>query len=93
MNREEKKRQINIRVPQDEAKGAYANFLRIMQSREEFVLDFGNVFGNEGVLTARIFVSPGHLKRIVKVLAATLKKYEDKWGEIEEGKGTPKIGF
>ena len=93
MNAQKQQRKINIQVPREEMKGVYANLLRVLHSKEEFCLDFANVFGEQGVLAARVFVSPGHLKRIVRTLAQTLKKYEATWGQIDESGDQPQIGF
>jgi len=36
-----------------------------------------------GAVTARIIVSPGHMKRVVAALNENIAKYEQKFGEIE----------
>jgi hypothetical protein len=35
-----------------------------------------------GSVTARIILSPGHVKRVVSVLAENLRKYEEAFGAI-----------
>jgi len=65
-------------------KGVYANMMQVAHNREEFVLDFMNVLPPTGSVTARVVVSPGHLKRIVKALTENLKRYEDSFGQIRE---------
>ena len=55
-----------------------------LHSREEFILDFFNLFPPKGILSARIITSPGHLKRIMKGLQKTLDNYEKKFGPITE---------
>jgi ABC-type Na+ transport system ATPase subunit NatA len=51
---------------------------------EEFLLDFVNVFPPEGIVNARIIISPGHLKRVIRALVENVRKYEDHHGEIPE---------
>ena len=53
-------------------------------TREEFILDFINMVPPQGVVTARIITSPGHLKRLIGALATNLKHHEANFGEIEE---------
>ncbi|HYL05498.1 MAG TPA: DUF3467 domain-containing protein [Thermoanaerobaculia bacterium] len=65
-------------------KGRYSNLLRIAHTREEFILDFINLLPPQGVVTARILTSPGHLKRIIRALSANLERYEQSFGPIQE---------
>jgi len=89
-------KEIKIKIGDNELKGVYANLMRVMHTKEEFVLDFANVvFPQEGgIVTARVITSPGHLKRIIRALEENLKRYEEKFGKIEEAKEPEtKIGF
>jgi len=86
-------REIKIKFTDDVLRGVYANLMQITHTREEFVLDFANVFPPGGIVTSRVIVSPGHLKRIVKALSENMKKYEGKFGPVEEAKGPGEIGF
>ncbi len=89
------KREIKIKIRDEQMKGSYANFMKVSHSKEEFVLDFGNLVPPRGIITSRIITSPGHLKRIVGALQKNLKLYEEKFGKIEEAKIPQKreIGF
>lgn len=75
---------INVKATEDMLKGVYANLLVITHSKEEYLLDFMTVVGGEGSLVARVFMSPGHLKRTIKALEENLSKYEQKFGAIIE---------
>ena len=75
---------INVKIGDEELKGRYSNLLRITHTREEFILDFINLVPPQGMVTARIVTSPGHLKRIVQALAANLSRYEEAHGPIPE---------
>ncbi len=68
--------------------------MQILHTKEEFVLDFLNIFPPTGTLNARIILSPGHLKRMLKAIEENLKKYEAQFGQISESEA-PKssIGF
>ena len=86
--------QIQIKAGDAEIKGVYSNLVEIKHSKEEFCLDFMNVFPPLGALTARIIMSPGHLKRLITALNKNLEKYEKNFGTIEEAKEPERpIGF
>lgn len=80
----EKSPNFNIKIGDEELKGRYSNLLRVTYTREEFFLDFINLVPPQGVVTARVVTSPGHLKRIVRALSSTLKRYEEAHGAISE---------
>jgi hypothetical protein len=75
---------LNVKISDDELKGRYSNLLRIAHTREEFILDFINLLPPQGIVTARILTSPGHLKRIIHALSANLDRYEQTFGAIVE---------
>jgi hypothetical protein len=81
---ENKTQTVNIKIGDEEQKGRYSNLLRIAHSREEFILDFINLVPPQGVVTARVVTSPGHLKRIVRALQENLERYESAYGVIQE---------
>lgn len=86
--------QLQIKVDDKTLQGLYANAMQVQHSKEEFVLDFMNVFPPAGTLQARILVSPAHMKRIVAVLKENIERYESANGKIEAGESpTGEIGF
>lgn len=86
--------QIKIKAADDVLAGKYCNFMNIMHSKGEFVMDFTSLFPPNGTLNARIITSPGHMKRIVAAMRDNLKKYEEKFGAIEVAKvPNNEIGF
>lgn len=86
--------QIQVKASDEKIKGEYANVMQVLHTKEEFVLDFLNVFPPTGTLNARVIVSPGHFKRMVAAMAENLKKYEVQFGEVapSEAPQSP-IGF
>ncbi|RLE09621.1 DUF3467 domain-containing protein [Candidatus Aerophobetes bacterium] len=84
MSNQVQKKDIKVKITDDVLKGVYANQMNVINTREEFILDFVNIFPPGGIVNARIIISPGHLKRIVKTLAIALERYEEKFGEIVE---------
>ncbi len=89
--------QINIKIDDAILKGAYANAMGVSHAKEEFVLDFMNIYPwqKTGVVSARVITSPGHVKRIYKALDENIKKYEKQFGKIEEAQAPSagEIGF
>jgi len=75
---------LRVKVPEEVARGAYANTMAVFHTREEFVLDFLNVFPPAGIATARVITSPGHVKRIIRTLTENMKRYEERFGEVKE---------
>jgi len=75
---------IPIKFPERILPGVYANQMVVSHTREEFLIDFLNVFPPEGVVNARVIVSPGHLKRMIRALTDNLGRYEAKFGPILE---------
>lgn len=69
--------------------GVYANQMVVSHTKEEFILDFMNLFPPEGVVNARVIISPGHMKRIIRALTRNLENYEQKFGSVEEAQAPP----
>lgn len=88
------KGEIQIKAKEEDLKGVFANLAIISHTKEEFCLDFINLFAPNPVLTARVILTPAHIKRLTSALEDNIKKYEEKFGKIEaENKETPSIGF
>ena len=80
----EQKQEIKVNFPEKLHGGVYANNMIVTHTKEEFVLDFLAVFPPQGMLNARVIISPGHLKRLIKALQENLGKYETRFGAIQE---------
>jgi hypothetical protein len=79
----EQKQEIKVNFPEKLHGGVYANNMIVTHTKEEFVMDYLMVVPPAGAVTARIIVSPGHMKRVVAALNENIAKYEQKFGEIE----------
>ena len=81
---------VKVNFPPDLYGGVYSNNMVVAHTKEEFVLDFLMVAPPAGAVTARVIVSPGHIKRILVALQENISKYENTYGTIqiaEEPKG------
>lgn len=85
----DKDREIKVKMSDEVLRGAYANEMMVTHTKEEFLLDFINVFPPEGIVNARIIISPGHAKRIVAALQENIAQYEADHGTIEEALEAP----
>ncbi len=69
------------------AQGAYSNIVLINHTDSEFVLDFA--FMQPAVpkarVRARIISSPRHTKRLLRALEVNIRRFEERFGTIEEG--------
>jgi hypothetical protein len=86
-------REIHIKIPEEILRGVYANQMVVRHSREEFVIDFINVCPPEGIVNARVIVSPGHLKRMVSALGENLVRYEQRFGAVTISDAPPDPKF
>ncbi len=77
-------KKLNVKIPDSEMAGRYANLLRITHTREEFVLDFINAVPPQPVVTARVVVSPAHAKRIAQALSQNIARYEGAFGPVAD---------
>lgn len=85
-------KQQQIQIKDNFAGGEYANAMQAVHSKEEFILTFLNIVPPAGRVCGKIITSPGHIKRMIKVLDENLKKYEDKFGAVEQAE-SPKEGI
>jgi len=82
-NQQPEQQQMQVKVTDEVLKGVYANMVQIAHTQEEFILDFMNIFPPVGIGTARVIISPSHMKRIVAALAENLKRYEEQFGQLK----------
>jgi len=80
---------IQVKLTDDILGGVYSNSMQVTHTREEFVLDFMSIFPPAGKVTARVIISPGHMKRIILALQENLRKYEATFGPIHEAPEPP----
>ena len=90
-------RKMQIQSDPQITAGVYSNLMMVSHRKEEFVLDYLFVHpqrsqAGDGVanLRSRVITSPEHAKRIVRALEDNLRRYEEKFGAIEEATDMPK---
>jgi len=88
--------EVKIKVPAEISRGVYCNLMIVRHMKEEFIMDFILVTPPEAVMTARVIMSPGHMKRTISALQGNMEKYEKEIGKIEaapEPTTKGRIGF
>ena len=95
MSEQPAKKEVKVSFPENLRGGVYSNNMVITHTREEFILDFMMITPPVGSVTARVVISPGHMKRMVSALRTNLGKYESKFGKLAEAAEPPKptMGF
>ena len=83
--------QIQIDVDDPTAQGAYSNLVLINHNENEFVLDFAYIQPSapRARVRARVISSPRHTKRLLRALEHNIRRYEERFGKIEEPEPTP----
>jgi hypothetical protein len=79
-----KRQDLPVKMPDSVLPGVYSNQMVVSHTREEFVIDCINLFPPQGVVNARVIVSPGHLKRMIRALQDNLARYERAYGAVVE---------
>ena len=87
---------IEVEFPAGLRGGVYSNVMQVTHTREEFIMDFIMAAPPAAAVTARVIMSPGHLKRTIAALQENFQKYERNFGTIkaaEEPAEKGSIGF
>lgn len=84
-------KEVKLKINDEQLKGAYANQVGIMHTRDEFVLDFISMLPPEALVTSRVIVTPAALKRMYMAIGVNIKKFEDSFGVIKVDDGTSAV--
>ena len=94
MSEQPTKQEVKIVFPDSLKGGVYSNNMIVTHTKEEFILDFMMISPPVGSVTARVVISPGHMKRMVSALKTNLEKYESRFGKLTEAAEPPRpMGF
>lgn len=85
--------QLQLKADDKTLQGVYASQAQMQFTKEEFVLDFLNVFPPVATLNARVIMSPAHAKRLANVLVELVSRYEAQHGAVEASADPGEIGF
>lgn len=90
----EDKKQLDLQISSEVAKGTYSNFALITHSRSEFVLDFASMLPGtpKPQVQSRVIMTPEHAKRLLMALQDNMVKYEDRFGLIDISGGQAQPG-
>lgn|SRR5574344_1685455 len=78
------KKQLDIELKPEIAKGNYSNFAIITHSHSEFIIDFASMLPGipKAEVESRIIMAPEHCKRLLNALIENISKYESQFGPI-----------
>lgn len=81
---------MQIDVADDVAQGVYSNLVLINHNDNEFVLDFAYIppASPRARIRARVISSPRHVKRLLRALEHNVRRYEERFGRIEDPEPT-----
>lgn len=81
----EEKKQINLELKPEIARGTYSNLAIISHSHSEFIIDFAEMLPGlaKPEIASRIIMTPEHAKRLLAALNENIGKYENQFGRIE----------
>jgi hypothetical protein len=87
--------QIQIDIDEVTAQGSYSNLVLINHNENEFVLDFAYLqpAAPRARVRTRVISSPRHTKRLLRALEVNLRRYEERFGKIEESEQMPSGGL
>ena len=83
--------QLEVRVDDAVAGGLYSNGLMVHTSETEFTLDFLHMEPGRASarVRTRVIVSPRQAKRVLRLLGDNMRRYEQRFGQVEEAKPLP----
>lgn len=85
---------VKLSLGSEKEQGVYANLIKIFHGKEEFILDFLANYQETEVLSARVVVTPHHLKRMCSSLQESLTKFEEEHGKLDPADAPkPPVGF
>lgn len=93
---ENKPVELQVQADDQTLQGKYSTMAQVTHTPEEFWIDFYAILPNPQIakLLARIIVSPEHAKRLGNAVLDNVRKYEDRFGIIDEARTPiPTIGF
>ena len=82
-------KQIQVQLDEKIGQGIYANLAIISNSGSEFILDFTRMLPGmpKAHVQARIILTPQHAKGLLQALEGNIKKFEERFGEIQTPTG------
>ncbi|MEL6195683.1 MAG: DUF3467 domain-containing protein [Myxococcota bacterium] len=77
--------QIQIQIDDETAQGMYVNLAVVNHTENEFTLDMLYMQPQQpkAKVRARLISSPRHAKRLLSALQENIRRYEERFGEIE----------
>ena len=82
-------RKMQITADNETRRGHYSNLALISHRKEEFIVDFlfldpqtQKPTEGQALLTSRVILNPGHMKRLYQAIGENIQRYEKNFGKI-----------
>ncbi len=76
---------LKLEIDQETAKGRYANVALITHTRNEFIFDFALAYPQQApAVVSRVVTNPEHAKAFLKSLEDNLRRFESRFGPIDD---------
>jgi hypothetical protein len=81
----EEQTKIEVKIEDDVAQGMYINLALVHHTENDFTLDLMYVppHGGRATVRARAISSPKHTKRLLLALQEQIRRYEERFGNID----------
>ena len=91
---DEQRPKMEIRLDDEVAQGVYVNLAMIHHEETEFVIDmmYMQPHRRRATVRTRILSSPKHTKRLLAALQEQVRRYEERFGEIDVSGPDPAAG-
>ncbi len=85
MSEGSKPAKINVNIEDEIAQGMYINLAMVRHAEAEFIIDLMYLQPQQpsARVRARVISSPKHTKRLMLALQENVKRFEERFGEIE----------
>ena len=82
-------RKMQVAADNETRRGHYSNLALISHRKEEFIIDFLFIDpqtqakqADQALLTSRVVLNPGHMKRLYQAIGENIQRYEKNFGNI-----------
>jgi len=80
---------VAARVPEDVSRGVFCNATMILQSNEEFIIDFLSTMVQPQQIVARVVLTPNTFGQMINAMRENIRLYEERFGRLVSREPTP----
>jgi hypothetical protein len=80
---------VGARIPEETGRGVFCNATMILQTNEEFVVDFLSTLSQPQQVVARVVLTPSTFSQVIGALRENVARYEERFGHLIPREPTP----